>query len=244
MNEYLSWKEKITSDFSPDNISTLYTDGFVFTRIGKGVLNQTRSVRIDLSKFELNSENKRILRKTEDVILEIKQIPYSDYSWEIHKLGFDFYETKFGEKTFSAQKIKELITDENKTNFNTLLKFCHYENPPVGGDAANPLIIESRGIASPAVRNDTTVYGYCICYMDKDILHYCYPFYDLDSEISNLGIGMMTKAIVCAKEQNLKYVYLGSAKDSKALYKFQFEGIEWFNGKNWQTDITELKKIL
>lgn len=216
MNDYLSWKEKNISDFSEKNINDLYHDGFVFTRTGKGVLNQTRSVRIDLSKFELNSENKRILRKTEDVLLEIKSIPYLDYVWEIHKLGKEFYETKFGEKTFSAQKIKELITDESKTNFNTLLIYKQKEKS----------------------------IGYCICYTNKEILHYCYPFYNLDSEISNLGIGMMTKAIVYAKEQGLKYIYLGSAKDSKALYKFQFEGVEWFDGKNWQTDIAELKKIL
>jgi len=243
MNDYLSWEEKTISDFSEKNINDLYHDGFVFTRTGKGVLNQTRSVRIDLSKFELNSENKRILRKTEDVLLEIKPIPYLDYTWEIHKLGKEFYETKFGEKTFSAQKIKELITDESKTNFNTLLKFCHCEER---SDVANPLITESSEIASPPVadRNDTSTVGYCICYTNKEILHYCYPFYNLNSEISNLGIGMMTKAIVYAKEQGLKYIYLGSAKDSKALYKFQFEGVEWFDGKNWQTDVVELKKIL
>ena len=216
MNNYLSWEEKTISDFSEKNINDLYRDGFVFTRVGKGTMNQTRSVRIDLSKFELNSENKRILRKTEGVLLETKPIPYSDYVWEIHKLGKEFYETKFGEKTFSAQKIKELITDESKTNFNTLLIYK---------------------------QNEKSI-GYCICYTNKEILHYCYPFYNLDSEISNLGIGMMTKAIVYAKEQGLKYIYLGSAKDSKALYKFQFEGVEWFDGKNWQTDITELKKIL
>ncbi len=216
MNNYLSWEEKTISDFSEKNINDLYHDGFVFTRKGKGILSQTRSVRINLDKFELSSENKRILRKTEDLLLEIRPIPYLDYTWEIHKLGKEFYETKFGEKTFSAQKIKELITDENKTNFNTLLIYRRNEKP----------------------------IGYCICYKNKEILHYCYPFYNLDSEISNLGIGMMTKAVSYAKEQGLKYIYLGSAKDSKALYKFQFEGVEWFDGEVWQNDIEKLKIIL
>ncbi len=216
MNDYLSWEEKNISDFSEKNINDFYHSGFVFTRLGKGKVIQTRSVRVDLNKFEPGSENKRILRKTENVLLEIEPIPYSDYVWEIHKLGKEFYEKKFGEKTFSAQKIKELVTDESKTNFNTLLIYKQNEKPV----------------------------GYCICYINKEILHYCYPFYNLDSEISNLGIGMMTKAIIWAKEQGLKYIYLGSAKDSKALYKFQFEGVEWFDGKQWQTNIAELKKIL
>ena len=55
---------------------------------------------------------------------------------------------------------------------------------------------------------------------------------------------MMTKAIVWAKEHGKKYVYLGSARDSAALYKTQFKGFEWFDGKEWRDDIDELKKIL
>ena len=48
---YLKWNSKTISDFSDDNINTLYGDGFLFTRTGKGELYQTRSLRINLSKF-------------------------------------------------------------------------------------------------------------------------------------------------------------------------------------------------
>jgi len=41
----------------------MYDHGYVFTRIGKGVMHQTRSVRVDLAKFELTSENRRVLKK-------------------------------------------------------------------------------------------------------------------------------------------------------------------------------------
>ena len=64
---YLHWQEKTITDFSEKNISELYSNGFVFTRTGKGVMHQTRSVRIDLAKFELSSENRRILRKVDNV---------------------------------------------------------------------------------------------------------------------------------------------------------------------------------
>ncbi len=242
MEGYLSWDNKTISDFSSENVSTLYNEGFVFTRLGKGAMIQTRSVRVNLDKFELSSENKRVLRKTEDVKLNTVVLPHPDYDWHIHKLGVDFYTKKFGEKTFSANKIKEILTS-SESNFNLLLEYRHCEEQ---GDAAIPLVAEKHGIASPSMadRNDNVTIGYCICYQNKEILHYGYPFYDLETNISNLGIGMMTKAILWAKEQGLKYVYLGSAKDSKALYKFQFEGVEWFDGKQWQTNIAELKKIL
>jgi hypothetical protein len=95
----------------------------VFTRKDKGVMQQTRSLRIDLSKFKLSSENRRILKKNEPLLLRPDTIPYPDYTWAIGKMGKDFYTTKFGDGTFSANKIKELVTDENKSNFNRLLSY-------------------------------------------------------------------------------------------------------------------------
>lgn len=227
---YLSWNEKTITDFSDENIESAYNDGYVSTRVGKGVMKQTRSLRIDLSKFELSSENKRILKKTEELILNICPIPYEKYTWEIHKLGKDFYEQKFGKGTFSAQKIKELITDTEESNFNQVFVYS---------------------------LNNADV-GYCIALETKNILHYCYPFYNLELSYPNIGLGMMTKAIVWAKENKLKsaalqgtiarhdfaksYIYLGSFSRPTDTYKLQFSGLEWFDGQNWQTDLNELKK--
>jgi len=210
---YLKWAIKNIKDFTEENINSLYDTGFVFTRKGYGEMDQTRSVRVDLTKFELSSENRRVLRKTENIKLETVALPHPDYDWSIHKLGHEFYSQKFGDKTFSANKIKELLTDADKSNFNLLLIYS----------ADKPL-------------------GYAICFQTKNILHYSYPFYNLSADNINLGIGMMTKAIVWAKEQNKKYIYLGSAKDEKALYKFQFTGVEWFDGKKWNSGIEEIKK--
>ncbi len=212
---YLVWSEKTITDFSENNIYALYDAGFLFTRAGRGAMYETRSVRVDLSKFELSSENRRVLRKTENVKMEVTTIPYADYSWEIGKMGKNFYDTKFGPGIFSANKIKELLTDGEKSNFNLLLKFS-IDNNPV---------------------------GYAICFANDKILHYSYPLYNLDTNIPNLGIGMMTRAIVWAKENNKKFVYLGSAKDGAALYKTQFSGFEWWNKKTWNTDVEELKNI-
>ncbi len=116
---YLSWKEEKITDFSEAHISDMYDRGFVFTRINKGVMQQTRSVRIDLSKFELTSENRRILKKVEGVEIKVLELPWKEYDWSIGKLGKDFYEARDAE--FSANKIKELLTAPH--NFNTLLKF-------------------------------------------------------------------------------------------------------------------------
>ena len=209
---YLTWKKQTITDFSDQNINELYSQGFLFTRESKGAMYETRSVRVDLSKFELSSENRRILRKSENLKLEVSTLPHPSYDWRIAKFGHDFYTQKFGDKIFSANKIKELLTDQEKSNFNLLLGY-----------------------------QDLTTVGYAICYSNDEILHYSYPFYSLLFTSYSLGMSMMTRAIVWAKENDKKYVYLGSAKDSAALYKFQFKGVEWWNGEMWKTDLEELK---
>ena len=213
---YLNWQEKIITDFSNENINKLYDEGFVFTRKNKGVMNQTRSTRISLDKFELSSENRRILKKTEGLEIKIEQIPYLDYSWKIGKMGKDFYENKFGKNIFSANKIKEILTNEKKSNFNLLFKYCL----------------------------DKKYIGYCICKETDEFIHYSYPFYSNDSSLKNTGMSMMIRAVILAKKNNKKYIYLGSASNKKSLYKFQFNNIEWFNGKNWTNDVKKLKGIL
>ena len=202
---YLSFNKKTITDFSDENINTLYNKGYVFVRTGYGDMDQTRSVRINLDKFEMSSENKRILRKTEDMKLDVFiDLPYSDYHWSIGKLAKDFYETKFDIK-FSAHKIKELLTD--KSNFN---KFLTY---------------------GP---------GYSICKETNKMVHYSYPFYDLEAD-KNTGMGMMVRAVEYAKEQGKKYIYLGSAQRPGDTYKFQFSGMEWFDGEGWSEDFEKLK---
>jgi len=209
--EYLHWKEETITDLSDANISKMYQNGFVFTRLGRGMMQQTRSVRIDLKKFELSSENRRILKKTEGIELEAATIPYGDYDFKLGKLGKDFYDSKFGKDIMSAQKIKEALTDPAKSNFNLLLKYSG---------------------------------GYAICYSNASLLHYSYPFYDLKAAPKDMGLGMMIRAIEYAKSAGMKYVYLGSLQRPTDTYKLQFEGLEWFDGRKWQTDQAPLKEIL
>jgi leucyl-tRNA---protein transferase len=216
---YLKWNQKTISDFSEENITTLYNDGYVFTRLGKGAMDQTRSVRINLEQFELSSENRRILRKTEDLQMTTSPLPVEEYDWQIGKLAKDFYDTKFGEGTFSANKVKELLSDAGKSNFNKLITYV---------------------IASEA--KQSTV-GHCIAFENDTILHYSYPFYNLEAD-KNTGMGMMLKAIEYAKASDKKYIYLGSAQRSSDTYKLQFKGLEWFDGEGWTSDAERLKEIL
>ncbi len=210
MKQYFRWNQKTITDFSDETIESLYNQGYVFTRIGKGVMDQTRSVRVDLETFEPSSENKRILRKTEEIKFTIAPLPTEHYTWEIGKMGKVFYGKKFGSGIFSANKIKELCTTAH--NFNALFVFS----------------------------NKDTV-GYCIARSTKHIVHYSYPFYDLNYENKNIGMGMMVRAVAFAKEEGKKYIYLGSFQRPTDVYKLQFKGLEWFDGETWSSDVDALK---
>ncbi|MBU0545785.1 hypothetical protein KKA13_00830 [Patescibacteria group bacterium] len=236
---YLKWKEITITDFSEEHINSLYTQGYVFTRLGKGKMDQTRSARVDLSKFELSSENRRILKKTDEIKLSAGALPYLDYNWKIGKQAKDFYDTKFGDKTFSANKIKELMTDDANSNFNLVLTYCHCEEEQSDDEAIPDAEIASSPSWAP--RNDI---GYAICHTTDEILHYSYPFYDLKNSPKDMGLGMMTRAIVWAKENGKKYVYLGSASRPSDTYKMQFAGFEWFDGSEWSNNLEALKNIL
>ena len=214
---YLNWETKTVEDMSPRNVENLYGQGYLLTRVDRGVMNETRSFRIDLRKFELSSENRRILRKAENLKLAVEPIPYAGYSWKVGKLAKDFYE-KFGDSVFTANKIREIMTDGDKSNFNKLFVFVD--------------------------KRTNEIVGYVIAYQGPHMIHYSYPFYVEDPLEPSRGLGMMTMAIAWAKELGKDYIYLGSLQRPSDTYKLQFKGGEWFDGDRWQTEIEPLKDIL
>lgn len=214
MANYLSWDKISETELTAEQVTEKYQSGYVFTRENKGSMYKTRSLRIRLSNFQANSENRRILTKTQGLILKNNPLPLANYDWQIHKLGKEYYETKFGPGVFTANKIKELLTSE--ANFTSLLEYRF----------ADKLV------------------GYVICYDNANIRHYAYPFYNLNEFANNFGMGMMLLAILDAKQSGKEFIYLGSASRPADAYKLQFEGLEWFDGKQWQADIIKLKMLL
>lgn len=215
--QYLSWNEEKIEDFSPENIEKMYEHGFVFTRLGRGIMQQTRSFRIDLEKFNLSSENRRIIKKVPDLQISFTNLPLEKYDFQIGKLAKDFYEKKFGQNIMSAQKVKEMLTDGEKSNFNVLISF--------------------QDVAHPGN-------GYTISYISPNILHYSYPFYDLDHCPKDMGLAMMIKTLDYAKSKGIRYAYLGSLQRPNDTYKLQFASGQWFDGKKWSDNMDEVKLIL
>lgn len=219
MSEYFSTNTLTLDSFEDKLITSKYSEGYVLTRIAKGNLNQTRSLRVDLSKFKLSSENRRILNKNPYLIVSVEKLPLGNYSWEIHKLGKEFYSTKFGDSIMSASKIKEMFNDLEKSNMNHVFSY----------------------------RTNEEQIGFCLTYINDEIVHYAYPFYNLDiPKEKNIGMAMMLKAILWAQENGKKFCYLGSVVDEKSRYKLQFEGAQWWDNDTrvWSEDLNKLKTLL
>lgn len=237
MNQYLKWNKQTITDFSDENINRLYNDGYLFGRVHKGYMWQTRSLRIDLQQFKLTSENKRILRKTENLIITNHKLPIANYDWHIGKMAKDFYETKFGINTFSANKVKELLTTHH--NFDLLFIF----NCQCDKEVEQKNKYQKNKVPLPYAHYNTEI-GYSICKETNKIVHYCYPFYLIEESVRDMGLGMMLQTILYAQKHDKKYVYLGSATRPTDIYKLQFEGLEWFDGKEWNNELASLKKKL
>lgn len=88
------------------------------------------------------------------------------------------------------------------------------------------------------------IVGYCVSNMTDTLMHYAYPFYTLEKEMPNMGMGMILKAMDLAMERNLTNFYLGTVYTDTSLYKAQFSGFKWFTGYKWSDDLPALKGII
>jgi arginyl-tRNA--protein-N-Asp/Glu arginylyltransferase len=194
-----------------DNVDGIYSKGFLPTRIKKDYYYLSRNIRINLENFEFTSENRRVLKKTQNLTLESKKLENFEFDYDIGKMALDFFKQKFREKITTTQKLKWLFTGEF---FNNVLIY----------------------------RIDDEITGYCITMETENVLHYSYPFYKPTLIKSNIGMGMILKAIEYAKKNNKKLFHLGTVYTKESLYKLQFNKMEWFDGEQWNPDVELLKE--
>lgn len=212
---YFPYQVYLVKDES-DNLDDIYNMGFLPSRAKLNLFYLARSIRVNLQNFEQSSENRRVMRKVEYLKLEIKSLEEFEYNYKIGKLGSDFYKQRFGKGVMSAFRIKWLFTQ---------------------GACSHVLVYYDK-------RKDNKIIGYCLVTKTDKLIHYAYPFYDVEYIKENAGMGMMLKAICRAKDSKSDYIYLGTCYTESSLYKTQFSGVEYFNGFGWSEDIKELKNLV
>lgn len=198
-----------------DDIDKIYSSGFLPMRSLKNIFYLSRNIRVQLDKFELSSENRRILGKTSFFDFKLIKLKEYPYDFTVQKFCKDYCDNRFGKGYISTIGIRKIFND---SNFNYVFEFKS--------------------------REKTNMAGLAVCYIDNDILHYAHSYYDLEYLKDSLGSGMMLKTIEWAKQENKKYVYLGTCYEKNSLYKTEFKGLEFFNGFTWSENLEELKELI
>ncbi len=196
-------------------LEELYAQGYLPYSGSKhlqGIFYSARSARVVLPEFSLTSENRRIAKK------------------------FD------GQFTKRRVPIAEFVADEAFYAF--MLEYFKERH----GGAAMPrerleLIIQS-GLVSNCLIYQTPekVVGYVLEIESGPMRHYWYSAYDLSLAKQSLGLWLMLDCIRDAQTAGLAHYYLGTVYGPKALYKTNFEPLEWHDGTAWSRDLSLLKE--
>ena len=175
-----------------------------------------RQIRVALEKFELSSENRRILRKGEGINVELVPREKFDYTPGRREFFKNYADKKFGENVMSYERLDSLFSTPIISH---LLVFTDSKTGQEIGVAT--LYIEGTALA-----------------------YYYYAFYDLNYFNRSLGMFMMTSAVELFAGRGINHLYLGTCYSERALYKTQFAGVEFFNGFRWADNLEELKYML
>ena len=175
-----------------------------------------RQVRVDLARYRLSSENRRILRKGKGINAVLVPRAKFDYSAERRQFYKTYADIKFGKDTMDYDRLDSLFSGPITSH---LLVFTDNESQAEVGTVM--LYLEHGSVA-----------------------YYYYAFYDLKYYQRNLGMYMMTSAVEQFSGMGFRHVYLGSCYNQNALYKTQFAGAEFFNGVRWSHNLKELKYLI
>ena len=199
-----------------ENPSEIFHAGFLPSSRQLDRFYLCRQIRVNLPKFKLSSENRRILRKGKGV--NVALVPREKYAYTPERRQFfkTYADIKFGKDVMTFERLDALFSSPIISH---LLVFT---DAPSGAEI---------GVATLYVEGAALAYYY-------------YAFYDLNYYARNLGMFMMTSAAALFAERGFKQLYLGTCYSQTALYKTQFAGAEFFNGFRWSDDLDELKFII
>jgi arginyl-tRNA--protein-N-Asp/Glu arginylyltransferase len=150
-------------------------------------------------------------------------------------------------KKFDGQFKKEVVPKKDFKIDESFYEFCLTYFHARHGDTMPRERLEFI-MASPFITHiirytqEDKLLGYVLSMQDGGAEHYWFSFYDLSLAKQSLGLWLMLDCVRDAKERGLAYYYLGTVYGEKALYKTNFEPLEWWGGRNWNSDIKLLKE--
>ncbi|PIR38169.1 MAG: arginine-tRNA-protein transferase [Candidatus Zambryskibacteria bacterium CG10_big_fil_rev_8_21_14_0_10_42_12] len=202
-----------------DNLSDIYQQGFL-PYTGSSDIKQTlymaRSARVNLEKFSPNSENRRVAKKFDGQLVRSKT-PLADFDYTNNQF------ISFCIEYFAKRHGPHVMPKER---FSTILA------------SGFPIFVITY------THKDTqNIVGYALEIDDGIMSHYWYSFYDLIYAYESLGLWIMLDCIREAQSAGKTHYYIGTVYGDKALYKTNFDSLEFWDGNIWNTDIKHLRTI-
>jgi arginyl-tRNA--protein-N-Asp/Glu arginylyltransferase len=208
---YAVWAFPETGETPAD----LFNHGFLPSSHNLDRFYLCRHLRVDLHRFRLSSENRRILRKGEGIVATL--VPRAEFDFLPARREFfkRYADLKFGKDVMSSDRLDSLFSSKITSHVLLFTDTC----------------------------NGTEVGVVTLC-LDSSMAYYYYAFYDLFYSSRNLGMFMMTTAVTLFAERGFQFLYLGSCYLENSLYKTQFAGVEFFNGVRWSSNLDEVKFLI
>lgn len=200
---------------SGDSLEELYKNGYLPYSSSKDVHNvfySARSARVALQQFKVTSENRRIAKK---------------------------FDGQFDKRRIDT---RSFVADDAFFTF-VLAYFTKRHGANVMPRERLELLLASNLITTVVeYRKDSIIMGYVLEVESGAMRHYWYSAYDVSFTQQSLGLWLMLDCIEDAVAAGIAYYYLGTVYGQKALYKTNFDSLEWWNGTEWSTDIAKLKE--
>jgi arginyl-tRNA--protein-N-Asp/Glu arginylyltransferase len=175
-----------------------------------------RQIRVALERFELSSENRRILRKGAGLNVDLVPRAKFVYTPERRQFFKSYADATFGADVMTLDRLDSLF------------------DSPV---CSHLLVFSDTQTGAEA--------GVAVLYLEGPALaYYYYAFYDRGHPVRSLGMFMMTSAAELFAGRGCRHLYLGTCYSDSALYKTQFAGAEFFNGFHWSQNLAELKYLV
>ena len=199
-----------------DSIANMFSHGFLPSGAALEKFYLCRNLRVDLKTFKLSSENRRIIRKCENISYQLIRRDQWDYTEEKRAFFKRYADSKFGKDTMSFERLDNLFNGKLVTD---LLVFQDQETGSEVGTVA-------------------------LFTQPSRMSFFYFSFYDLEYVKKNLGMYMMTRAVQLFQKLEYNYIYLGTVYSKESLYKTNFSSTEFFNGLEWSWDMKQLKFLI
>lgn len=174
-----------------------------------------RQVRLPLTDWKPNSENRRLLRKSSHLTAQLFSKADFPDTPERRTGWLAYAEQRFGPGIMPPERLQRLMDGP------VISHLLHFTDP--AGTEIGTVLLH---LQAPRVA------------------YYYYAFLNLDSSGPNPGMLLMTRAAEWFAQAGFHHLYLGTCVTPRARYKLQFDGMEFFNGFRWSTNLAELRHLL